>query len=157
MSDPHYKDAHHSMGSVAEEWQKPPAELYASGTKVQINHGTDRLKSIMKPDPINGRPGIVWSPECKGILSEFGAVPSPITKLFTPYRWRLSSSGEVVGNTPHDEYNHSIKASIYLIVDLFGSGFSEKSGTGKMSRRGGSRFSTSRHKRDIEKLILGKK
>ena len=156
VSDPHYKDAHHSMGSVAEEWQKE-ASLYASGTKVQINHGTDRLKSIMKPDPINGRPGIVWSPECKGILSEYGAVPSPITGLFTPYRWRISSSGEIVGNTPHDEYNHSIKATIYLIVDLFGSWYRENAKAGKMSRRGGSRFSFARHKRDVEKLILGRK
>lgn len=158
ISDPSYKDAHHSMGSVAEVWIND-ASLYAGGTKVRINEGTDRLKSIMKPDPINGKPGIVWNPICKGILSEFGAVPSPLSDKFEPYRWKLDSSGQVVGNTPFDQFNHSIKATIYLIVDLFGSGFSEKSKAGKMNRRGGTngRYNTARHRKDVEKLILGKR
>ena len=126
VSDPHYKDQHHSMDSVSEVWMDE-AGLYAGGKKIRILEGVERMKAFLKPDPLTGVPGIIWSPRCRGILSEFGAMPHPIapyegqTKL---YRWKTDRDGNVVGEIPEDSNNHGIKACIYGMVEKFGYGLS---------------------------------
>ena len=119
ISDPNYKDAHHSMTSVAEIWMKE-AGLYAFGTRDRINSGTERMKSFLKVDARLGHARLAIHPRCKGILSEFGAVPSPLDNEIRPYRWKTDNSGVIFGDNPKDEYNHAIKAVIYGLIEQFG-------------------------------------
>ena len=119
VSDPHYKDAHHSMTSVGEQWLKDTG-LVAGGERGRINSGTERLKGFLKVDPLSGLTKIVFSPRCKGLLSEFGAGPNPFDGQMRPYKWKIDKDGQVYGDTPEDKYNHGVKAIIYGLVDRFG-------------------------------------
>lgn len=119
VSDPHYKDAHQAMSSVAEIWMKE-AGLYAAGERVKILPGIERLKSFLKIDSATLKPRIVFSDRCRGILSEFGALPNPITGQYQVYTWKIDGDGQVYGETPEDRYNHGVKACIYGLVQKFG-------------------------------------
>jgi len=123
VSDPHYKDQHHSMTSVQEEWLRPPARMYASGERVRIRPGIERLKGFLKPDPIFREPKIVFAPHLQGVLSELGAVPSPFDGQIRAYKWKTDREGNVYGENPEDRYNHGLKAIIYGIVSVFGYGY----------------------------------
>lgn len=94
--------------------------LSLTAHKVPINDGTERLKSFMKPNPITRQPRIVWSPRCKGLLSELGLEPNPFDGQIRPYRWKMDRDGNVVGETPEDRYNHALKATIYYLVGKYG-------------------------------------
>ena len=65
---------------------------------------------------------MVISPYCTGVLSEFGAAPSPFDGQTRAYRWKTDRDGNIVGNTPDDKNNHAIKALIYGIVENYGYG-----------------------------------
>lgn len=118
---------HQAMTAPAEQWLKKPAEggmgLYMSAKPVRINEGTERLKGFLKPDPIHRIPKLVIHSGNTGILSEFGAVPSPFDGQTRAYRWKTDREGNIVGETPDDRYNHGIKATIYGIVDRYGYGY----------------------------------
>jgi hypothetical protein len=94
-----------------------------SANKIGINDGTERLRGFLKPNPLTGDPKIVWSPSCKGVLSEFGAVPSPMDGQTRAYRWKVDREGNIVGQTPDDKNNHGVKADIYGIVERYGFGY----------------------------------
>jgi len=94
--------------------------LYLASQKVPINDGTERLKSFLKVDPISGYSRLSINSTCRGILSEFGAVPNPFDGQTRAYRWKVDRDGAIVGNTPEDKYNHGIKALIYGLVYHFG-------------------------------------
>jgi hypothetical protein len=125
ISDPNYKDAHHSMPSVHETWERVTG-LVAGGERGKIVEGIERLKSFLRTDPITGEARVQIDPKCTGILSEFGAAPSPFSGLEEPYLWRTDSSGRLAGITPEDRSNHSIKALIYGITALYGYGYLHK-------------------------------
>ena len=97
--------------------------IYLDAQKIRINEGTERLKGYLKPDPITNRPRVVFSPKCRGILSEFGAVPSPFDGQTRAYRWKTDREGNIVGETPEDKNNHAVKAVIYGLVSRFGYGY----------------------------------
>jgi hypothetical protein len=114
---------HQAMAAPAEIWNAPYPKgigLYMSSQKVRINDGTERLRATLKQSPINGEPGLVVSPKCKGILSELGVAPNPFDNQLRAYRWKTDREGNIVGDTPEDKYNHGIKAVIYGLVDRFG-------------------------------------
>ena len=112
---------HQAMSAPAEMWMEKTG-IYLDAQKIRINEGTERLKGFMKTDPVTSRPGIVINPECRGILSEFGAVPSPFDGQTHAYRWKSDRDGNIVGETPDDKNNHGIKAVIYGLVSRFGYG-----------------------------------
>ena len=112
---------HQAMSAPAEMWMDKTG-LYLDAQKVRINEGTERLKGFMKVDSVSSRPGIAFSPKCTGILSEFGAVPSPFDGQTRAYRWKSDREGNIVGDTPEDKNNHGIKAVIYGLVSKFGYG-----------------------------------
>ena len=112
---------HQAMSAPAEMWMEKTG-IYLDAQKIRINEGTERLKGFMKTDPVTSRPGIVFNPECRGILSEFGAVPSPFDGQTRAYRWKSDREGNIVGETPEDKNNHGIKAVIYGLVSRFGYG-----------------------------------
>ena len=113
---------HQAMTAPAELWMKNTG-LYLASSKVQINDGTERLKSFLKPDPISKESKLVINPSCTGLLSEFGAAPSPFDGQTRAYRWKTDRDGNIVGQTPEDKNNHGIKALIYGIVDNYGYGY----------------------------------
>ena len=104
---------------IAEVWLNRTG-LYMHGNKVPINDGTARLKSFLKINPINHKPGIVFSPTCLGVLSELGSGVNPIDKQMHVYKWDTDREGNTVGKVPHDRWNDAIKAVIYGLVDRFG-------------------------------------
>ena len=119
VSDPHYKDQHHSTNSVEEVW-KMKTGLVARGERVRIKPGNERLKNLLKTDSA-GRPGIVWNGvRCPGILSEFGIVPNPFDGDYHPYMYNVDRHGNIIGDEPLDEYNDAIKATIYGAVVKIG-------------------------------------
>jgi hypothetical protein len=113
---------HQAMSAPAEMWMDKTG-IYLDAQKIRINEGTERLKGFMKVDPVSSRPGIAFSPNCTGVLSEFGAVPSPFDGQTRAYRWKTDREGNIVGETPDDKNNHAIKAAIYGLVSRFGYGF----------------------------------
>ena len=112
---------HQAMSAPAEMWMDQTG-IYLDAQKIRINEGTERLKGFMKTDPVSSRSGIVFSPNCTGVLSEFGVVPSPFDGQTRAYRWKADREGNIVGDTPEDKNNHGIKAVIYGLVSRFGYG-----------------------------------
>ena len=124
---------HQAMSAPAEIWMEETG-IYLGAQKVQINEGTERLKSFLKPNPLNNIPKIIFNPKCKGILSEFGAEPNPFDGQTRAYRWKTDRDGNIVGNTPDDKYNHGVKAIIYGLVDRFGYGHTRNNSFIKVKR-----------------------
>ena len=112
---------HQAMSAPAEIWLQETG-VYLSAQKIRINEGTERLKSFLKPDPISNAPKIVFNPTCHGVLSEFGAMPSPMDGQTRAYRWKMDRDGNIVGESPEDKNNHGVKAVVYGLVDKFGYG-----------------------------------
>jgi len=115
---------HQAQAAPAETWQASPADgglgLHMSTNKVLIPEGIERLKSFLKINPLTNEPGILFSPKCKGILSEFGIAPNPFDGQTKAYSWKMGRDGEVVGNTPESKYNHGLNATWYGLFDHFG-------------------------------------
>ena len=124
---------HQAMSAPAEIWLQETG-VYLAAQKIRINEGSERLKSFLKPDPISNAPKIVFNPTCKGILSEFGAIPSPMDGQTRAYRWRMDRDGNIVGDTPEDKNNHGVKAVVYGLVDKFGYGHIGNKGFIKVKR-----------------------
>ncbi len=130
-----YGEQHQAMPPAAQVWQDK-AGLTMLSQKVPINDGTERLKSFLKINQATGAPGIVFSPRCKGILSEFGAYPDPFDGQTRAYRWKMDREGVIVGETPEDKWNDSIKACIYGLVAKYGYVTSEGNHLFTMKRHG---------------------
>ena len=115
---------HQAMTPPAQVWQAPfpvGIGLYMHSKKVQnVNDADDRLKSFLKPHPIFGEPRIVFSPKCKGILSEFGVAGNPFNGQTLVYQHNIDRDGNVVGTKPLNENNHGIKAVEYGLIHNFG-------------------------------------
>ena len=112
---------HQAMSAPAEVWLDSTG-LYLDSEKIQINDGTERLKSTLKLTG-KGEPKLIISPVCKGLLSEFGATANPFDGQTKVYQWKVDRDGNVVGNQPQDKYNHGIKALIYGLINHFGYSF----------------------------------
>ena len=113
---------HQAMAAPAEVWLDQSG-LFLSSQKIRINDGTERLKGWLKVDSKTHAPRIVFSPKCRGVLSEFGAIASPLDGQTRAYRWKLDRDGNIVGEAPEDKNNHGVKALIYGLIDRFGYGY----------------------------------
>ena len=115
---------HQAQAAPAETWLSNPSDggmgLYMASNRVRIPEGIERLKSFLKVNPLSGEPGIIFSPKCKGLLSELGVAPNPHDGQTKAYSWRTDREGNIVGNTPEDRYNHAVKALSYGLVQHFG-------------------------------------
>ena len=110
---------HQAMPSQVEVWLEYTG-LYLASKRVEINDGTERMKTFLKPDPITGEPGIIFDKSQVGLISEYGGWPNPFTGQAQVYQWKTDQSGNVIGNRPWDRYNHGIKATIYGLINQFG-------------------------------------
>ena len=125
---------HQAMAAPAERWMERTG-IYFDSQKIRINDGTERLKSFLKTDPVDQRePRIVFNPKCEGILSEFGVMPNPFDGQSRAYRWKMDRDGNIVGETPQDQYNHGVKAIIYGLINRFGYGYIAENKTIKVRR-----------------------
>jgi hypothetical protein len=124
---------HQAMSAPAEIWLEQTG-VYLAAQKIRINEGTERLKSFLKTDPVSNAPKIVFNPSCHGIMSEFGAIPSPFDGQTRAYRWRMDRDGNIVGESPEDKNNHGVKAVVYGLVDRFGYGHIGNKGFIKVKR-----------------------
>ena len=125
---------HQAMSAPAEVWLDSTG-LYLDSEKIQINDGTERLKSTLKLTG-KGEPKLIISPVCKGLLSEFGATANPFDGQTKVYQWKVDRDGNVVGNQPQDKYNHGIKALIYGLINHFGYSFVAGKSTIRVKRWG---------------------
>ena len=137
---------HQAMPAVAEIWLQE-ADLRLISNKVGINEGIERLRTFLRPNPLTGRPGVLIAPHCTGLLSELGGCLNPITQQMAVYHWRTDQNGDVVGDTPLDAHNHSVKALIYYLIAEFGVASTQKSDTIAVRHRNRERKAVMLHER----------
>jgi hypothetical protein len=137
VSDPYYKDQHHSMDSVSEQWSKQ-ARLHARGKRLKVKPGIERVKSFLKVDSVSGQPRAIFSSSLKGVLSEFGAVPHPLPGplygTVAAYRNRLDNDGNIVGELPEKKHDHALDALRNGLVHKFGYASRENGNRARMKR-----------------------
>lgn len=110
---------HQAMSSPMETWIKKTG-IPLRAKKIRIQDGIERTKTSLKINPITNKPGIYINAQCKGLISELGGCPNPLTGATAVYQWRMDSSNNVVGDVPDDKHNDACKALSYGLVDLFG-------------------------------------
>ena len=105
--------------SNEEVWMRETGLVLRHQT-VKVLPGIDRMKAMLKVNPMTGEPGFVFDPKCKLLGSEFGAWPNPFDGLPHVYRFPEDAQGQVIAVKPRDEYCDGIKAATYLFVDQLG-------------------------------------
>jgi len=110
---------HQAMAAPAEIWLKE-AGVYLNAEYVRINDGIERLRSYLKPNPITQEAKFWVDHKCKGLLSEAGLAPNPFDGQVKVYKWKTDNQGNIVGHTPDDKFNHSLKAATYGLISHFG-------------------------------------
>lgn len=151
VSDKHYASQHHAASSIEEIWQRKTG-LINRGKREELKPRLERIRSFLRPVTSNGEPKLLISPNCTGILSEFGCRPNPFTKQYQSYRWNTDDNGESIGSKPRDKYNHSIEALGRGLVYEFGYvGSARVRKSGRMSRPEGQR--RSRKSRVVEEIL----
>lgn len=111
VSDPNYKDVHHSQPAVSDTWMSRRG-LYANGKKINILPGIVLFRRLLLIDHETGAPNLVIAPHCIGLRSELGDGPNPFSGMMQPYMYS-TVGGEVLKNKPVDAHNHAAKAVIY--------------------------------------------
>ena len=158
--DPFYKDAHPANKSPAEVWREESGLVCSiNNQRAGVNEQDDRLDQYLHVNPLTKKPGIVWSPECTGIMSEFGAVPSPHSYRegrpgeILPYVWKLDSSGNHLGRSPLSKHCDGIRATEAGLID--NEGMPNRGQQGGVTFRGGQKLNRNRRrlgKRPHERL-----
>lgn len=128
-----YGYQHQAMTAPAEVWLKKTG-LSLRAERVGVNDGIERMRSFLKPHPLTNEPKIVFSPKCRGILSEFGAQPNPFDGQTRAYRWKTDREGNIIGDAPEKKNDHGINAAIYGIVATYGYGHVRTGNTIKVRR-----------------------
>ena len=140
----HAGTQHQAQSPAADLWLAPPHPdgnggglgLYMRSQPIpDVNAMDERLKSFLKPHPLSGLPSVVIAPRCRGILSEVGVVANPLDNQFKAYRWATDRQGEIVGRTPANENNHSIRALEYFLVNKFGYAYASPAGRELRTKR----------------------
>jgi len=110
---------HQGMPAVIEIWNKE-AGINLRSQKLPIRDGIEAVKRFLIVNPITGSAMLHISTSCRGIISEMGGCPNPLTGATAIYSWHTDNNGNVVGEAPEDKNNHASKALAYGIVDMFG-------------------------------------
>jgi len=113
---------HQADRAPIEVWSEK-AKIFLRSRKVNEEQGIDFLRTKLHVNPLVGHPTIVFSPYCSGIIAEMGGGKAPI-KDYENVSGQLIKSGPWMRDKnlgrPIDKNNHSCKALIYYIVDMFG-------------------------------------
>ena len=110
--DPYYKDVHHSQGSIEELWFSKVGLIAAKNHRMQINLSDERLAQYLHVNLTTHKPGIIFNPKCVGIISEFGAIPSPHSGHgeIMAYRWKTGDNVRSIGTHPVSSNCDGIRA-----------------------------------------------
>ena len=113
--------------SDADIWAK--AQLPCSYQYVPIIEGIRRVNSMLKIDPITGKPRMVIDPHNGvGLIAEWGGCASPLPAGgIRVYQWESNREGEILGGVPRDRYNDASKALAYLISFYFRQEYGDQS------------------------------
>lgn len=110
---------HQAQPAVVETWIKE-AGVHLKYKKIKVRDGIERVKSYLKVNPITNRPLLHINTRCKGLISEMGGCPNPITHQTAVWKWKQDKDGNVIGDEPEDRNNHATKATAYGLVNLVG-------------------------------------
>lgn len=116
-----------SPDNNAEIWRKKTG-MVLRYQQQHIKNQIDRIDLCLKQDQTSGEPGMLISPTCQLLLSEFGGAPNPHDGQVHVYRWATDREGNVTGRVPRDQYCDGIKAFAYLALDIQGPVFDTRSG-----------------------------
>lgn len=101
---------HHGNKSVSDVWRERTG-LAQRKKKLGITDGITRCRSLMRVDPLTGKPRY-WN--------HSGKQPGLVKELTEGYRWLVDSEGNPVGKTPMDKHNDACKATAYYLFDEMG-------------------------------------
>jgi len=110
---------HQAMPAPIEVWLQEGG-IPLRSQRIRIQDGIERMKSCLNVNPLTNKPMLHINAKCKGLISELGGCPSPLTGQTAIYKWRQDSQGALIGDTPDDKNNDAAKATIYGLVDLIG-------------------------------------
>lgn len=113
------RDPHQAVTPPVQVWREKTT-LSPTSRRVSVMDGIDRLRNFFAPFPHTLAPRLLISTKCAGLLSELGARPSPLTGRMQTYKWKTDEAGDIQGKAPMDQYNHSIKALTYWLIDRYG-------------------------------------
>jgi hypothetical protein len=115
---------HQATIPVAEIWMNEGKRLgcpiLLQSQKVGIRDGIERTKTYLLVNPATGKTKLHINAKCKGLISELGGCPNPLTNQSAVYSWKIDREGRVVGDVPDDKNNHATKALSYGLVNKFG-------------------------------------
>ena len=148
--DPYYKDVHHSVGSIAERWVEDSHLTPVPTERMMIHLSDERLEQYLHVNPLTKRPGVVFSPLNIGIISEFGAIPSPHsgTGEIMAYRNKIGDNGLKIGKNPIPANCDGIRAVEAGITYFEGMGGLD-SKKRAVTRRGGQPIASSMRRRKL--------
>jgi hypothetical protein len=110
---------HQAMPAPAETWLAEGG-VHLRSQKLQIKDGIELMKQFLVVNPKTQSPRLHINTRCRGLISELGGCPNPITNQSGVYTWKKDKDGQVIGETPEDKNNHACKAMAYGLVDLYG-------------------------------------
>ena len=103
---------HHAQGSIEEIWAREVGLIAADNKRMNINLSDERLAQYLHVNLTTKKPGVLFNPKCVGIISEFGAIPSPHSGQgeILAYRWKTGDSNINIGIHPLSAYCDGIRA-----------------------------------------------
>ena len=106
-----YATRHQAMPAPIEAWLNKGIGLLSQ--QVGVEDGIDLLRTQLKQHPITGQPGIIIDPKCRGLISECGGCPSPVTNggIWMRHKDTLK---------PLPRNDHACKAVIYFLANKYG-------------------------------------
>ncbi len=150
--DPYYGDAHHAQGSIADDWLQEVGLVAVDTKRMVINLSDERLAQYLHVNLTTRKPGIVFHPDCVGIISEFGAIPSPHSGAgeIWAYRWKTGDNSMHIGTHPLSNYCDGIRALEAGIT--YYEGMAAVGSRSGITRRGGNKFTQRRRGLPHERL-----
>lgn len=110
---------HQAMAAPTEVWLNE-GRIHLDSRYIEIRDGIERVKTFLTVNPKTQAARLHINTKCRGLISEFGGCPNPITNQTAVYSWRKDREGNVVGDVPDDKNNHAVKALTYGLVNSFG-------------------------------------
>ena len=142
--DPYYRSVHHAQGSIEEIWRDETGMIAVDNKRLIVELSDMRLAQYLHVNPQTKKSGLIFNPKCVGVISEFGAIPSPHSGHgeVLAYRKKVGDQGESIGKNPIAANCDGIRALEAGITYYEGmnSGIIRPG----ITRRGGQKFSSRR-------------
>jgi hypothetical protein len=110
---------HQALPAVTEVWLSE-GKVYLDCNRIEIRDGIERVKNFLLVNPKTGASRLHINAKCRGLISEMGECPNPITNQTAVYQWKQDREGNITGEVPEDKNNHACKALSYGLINSFG-------------------------------------